>query len=133
MGCRDWVAEASYSIAGGRLAMCDIFARGLEPTAVVCGSDMLAVGALEECKARGLQVPADLSIVGFDNLEFVAHLDPPLTTVAVPSVELGRTAAEHIVALCSGEAIPQQAELETHLVIRSSTAKAPDRKRRCRK
>jgi LacI family transcriptional regulator len=128
LACRDWVAEAPYTIEGGRSAICEIFRRGLEPTAIVCGSDMLAVGALQECKARGLRVPADLSIVGFDNLEFVAHLDPSLTTVAVPSVELGRAAADHIAGLCSGVAAQHPAALETHLVVRKSTAAPPDRR-----
>jgi LacI family transcriptional regulator len=117
------VAEAHYSIEGGRAALREIFDRRIKPTAVVCGSDMLALGAMQECRARGLKVPRDLSIMGFDNLDFAPHLDPPLSTVEVPSSDLGRLAADHIVALCTGTAPPSITNLPTKLVIRSTTSK----------
>lgn len=125
--CGDWVAEAPYTIEGGRSALREIFSRGLDPTAIVCGSDMLAIGALQECKARGIQVPRDMSITGFDDLEIAAHLDPPLSTVEVPSAELGRTTGEYIIALCSGAAPPARTVLETRLVIRKTTSRPRDR------
>jgi LacI family transcriptional regulator len=59
------------------------------PSAVICGSDVLAFGALVECSSKGLRVPEDVSIVGFDDLEFAAHLNPPLTTMQVPAAEMG--------------------------------------------
>ncbi len=119
----DWVAEAPYTIEGGRAALCEILDRGLDPTAIVCGSDMLGIGAMQECKARGIHVPDDLSIMGFDNLEITAHLDPPLSTVSVPSKELGILAAESIIALCSGQPPVGKRVLDTHLVPRATTAK----------
>nr|WP_158813707.1 LacI family DNA-binding transcriptional regulator [Methylocapsa sp. S129] len=122
-----WIAEAPYTIEGGRLALRAILARGLEPTALVCGSDMLAIGALQECKARGIHVPRDISIVGFDDLEIAAHLDPPLSTVEVPSVEMGKAAGEHIIALCSRAPAPEKTIFETRLVIRKTTAKPRSR------
>lgn len=118
----DWVAEAPYTIEGGRSALCEILDRGVRPTAIVCGSDMLGIGALQECKSRGIRVPYDLSIMGFDDLEVAAHLDPPLSTVAVPSRELGRLAAESIIGLCTGKGPAGARILETSLVIRSTTA-----------
>jgi len=128
--CADWVAEQPYTIEGGRSALCDILDRGLQPSAIVCGSDMLAIGALQECKARGINVPQDLSIMGFDDLEIAAHLDPALSTVAVPSRDLGRLAAESIVTLCSGGEPQRHAALGTRLVIRSTTAAPPAPKAR---
>jgi LacI family transcriptional regulator len=103
--------------------------RALKPTALVCGSDMLAIGALQECKMRSINVPRDLSIMGFDDLEIAAHLDPPLSTVEVPSKEMGMTAAECIVGLCLGTELPSRTVFETGLVIRSTTAppRAPSR------
>lgn len=117
------VAEASYSIEGGRQALREIFNRSIQPTGIICGSDMLALGAIQECRARGLKVPHDISIMGFDDLDFAAHLDPPLTTVEVPSAGLGRVAADYIMALCTGTAPPTVTNLPTRLVIRNSTSK----------
>ncbi len=126
LASEDWIAEAPYTIEGGRAALCELFSRGLNPTALVCGSDMLAIGALQECKARDIHVPRELSIIGFDDLEIAAHLDPPLSTVAVPSVEMGKAAGEHIIALCTG--VPAiNLVLETRLVIRKTTAKPRSR------
>jgi LacI family transcriptional regulator len=117
------VAEAPYSIEGGRAALCEIFDRGVQPTAIVCGSDMLALGAMQECRARGLKIPRDISIIGFDNLDFAVHLDPPLSTVEVPSWDLGRTAGDYIVALCTGENPPSVTNLPTRLLVRNTTSK----------
>jgi LacI family transcriptional regulator len=117
------VAEAPYSIEGGRAALREIFDRGVEPTGIVCGSDMLALGAIQECRARGLKIPRDLSIIGFDDLDFAAHLDPPLSTVEVPSWNLGHTAGDYIVALCTGAKAPTVTNLPTRLLIRNTTGK----------
>jgi len=117
------VAEAPYSIEGGRAALREIFDRGVEPTGIICGSDMLALGAMQECRARGLKIPRDLSIIGFDDLDFAAHLDPPLSTVEVPSWDLGRTAGDYIVALCTGAKPPSVTNLPTKLLIRNTTGK----------
>jgi LacI family transcriptional regulator len=126
---KGWVEEAPYTIAGGRSALRTMLDRALEPTALVCGSDMLAIGALQECKTRSIGVPRDLSIMGFDDLEIAAHLDPPLSTVEVPSREMGIAAAECIVAHCLGTQLPSRTVFETSLVIRSTTARprAPSR------
>lgn len=117
------VAEAPYSIEGGRTALREIFDRGMKPTGIVCGSDMLALGAMQECRARGLKIPRDISIIGFDDLDFAVHLDPPLSTVEVPSWDLGRTAGDYIVALCTGAKPPSVTNLPTKLLIRNTTAK----------
>jgi LacI family transcriptional regulator len=63
-----------------------------------------------------------MSIIGFDDLDFAAHLDPPLSTIEVPSVELGRAAAAHIIALCSDTPVPENGALPTRLVLRGTTA-----------
>jgi LacI family transcriptional regulator len=91
-----------------------------EITAVVCTSDALAVGALAESKALGLLVPRDLSITGFDDIEISAHTDPPLTTVNVPALDIGRLAADHVVALIAGLPVPMSSRLPARMVIRAS-------------
>ncbi len=117
-----WIEEAPYTIAGGRSALVKVLEKSLDPTALVCGSDMLAIGALQECKARSINVPGDLSIIGFDDLEIAAHLDPALSTIDVPSRQMGQCAAEYIVALCSETPVPEQTQFATHLVQRATTA-----------
>ncbi len=93
------------------------------PTAVVCGNDLQAIGVYEAARRAGVAIPGQLSVVGFDDVEYARWLGPPLTTVRQPLVEMGATAARLVLALAAGEA-PQQprVELATSLVVRESTA-----------
>lgn len=116
------VVEAPFTLAGGRAGLAELLARAEPPTAVVCGNDLLAAGALFEAQASGLAVPEAVSIGGIDNLEIAAHLTPPLTTVHLPTTELGRTVARHLLARLKGEAQPQRMELPIELVVRRSAA-----------
>jgi LacI family transcriptional regulator len=88
---------------------------------VICGNDVLAFGALFEAAARGLRVPQDLSITGFDDLDLAAQMVPPLTTVRVPAAEMGRRAADQLVGVARGETAPRVTELEAAIVLRGST------------
>ncbi|HST16293.1 MAG TPA: LacI family DNA-binding transcriptional regulator [Gaiellaceae bacterium] len=76
------------------------------PTAVMCGNDLLALGALQAARIRGLRVPDDVAVTGFNDFEFAQFADPPLTTVRVPGYELGRLGAESLIARLGGEAPP---------------------------
>ena len=100
---------------------------GLEnpPTAVICGSDVFAVGATLECKRLGVSIPQELSIVSFDNAELAPLLDPPLTTVDLPIKEIGVRAAEHLLAVIAGHNMPIQSVLGHQLIMRGSAATAP--------
>lgn len=121
--------ERPYRIVDGQLAMRELMAAQPRPTAVVCGNDILAFGAMIECQHQGIRVPADVSIVGFDDLDFAAQLVPPLTTVRVPADEIGRRAAEYLLSAVSGGAAlpPPVPEIEVSLIVRGSTA-PPSRK-----
>jgi LacI family transcriptional regulator len=121
--------ERAYEVAEGREALRFLMARGSRPTAVVCGNDVLAMGALFECQALGLDVPGDVSIAGFDDLPLVAHLSPPLTTMAVPSELMGRKAAEYLLAQFEGRPTPDATELEVGLIVRATTAPPKDTRR----
>jgi LacI family transcriptional regulator len=91
-----------------------------ETTAVVCNADVIAFGALSECRRLGIRVPEDISITGFDDAEYAAHLDPPLTTVAVPAEEMGNLSAEALYkALAFGQQ-PHPIKLESQLILRMS-------------
>jgi DNA-binding LacI/PurR family transcriptional regulator len=96
------------------------------PTAILCYSDTLAVGVLAASRRRGISIPAELSVVGFDDARFASTTDPPLTTVRQDIVGKGSIAAATLTeAIAAGKdaAIePKRVMLETHLVVRQSTA-----------
>jgi DNA-binding LacI/PurR family transcriptional regulator len=92
------------------------------PTALLCTSDELALGALMAARDLGLSVPADLSVVGFDDVPTAKLADPPLTTVRQPLAIKGRQAAELALGLLAGHEEPGTVRLPTELVVRGSTA-----------
>ena len=96
---------------------------GRPPTAIICGNDVLAYGAVIECQDVGLEVPADVSVAGFDDLPMSRHIRPTLTTMHVPSEEMGRRAAEYLIARLMGNDTPEHIELEVSLIVRGSTAR----------
>lgn len=113
--------ERAYTIDQARSGLRELMAARPAPTAIVCGNDVLAFGALLEAASLGLQVPRDLSIIGFDDLELARHLQPALTTVRVPTEAMWRTAAERLLGAMRGEAVPRSTEIEVALVVRAST------------
>ncbi|GII30479.1 substrate-binding domain-containing protein [Planotetraspora mira] len=95
------------------------------PTAIFAGSDETALGIIEAARARGLRIPEDLSIVGFDDTQVARMGSPPLTTVRQPLREMGRVALRTALRLAAGEKIDSHhVELATELVVRGSTAPA---------
>jgi LacI family transcriptional regulator len=93
------------------------------PTAVCAASDAVALGVIREAKARGLRVPEDLSVVGFDDTYAAMWTDPPLTTVRQPLGQMGRVAARTVLDLADGkEPDSHHVQLATTLVVRDSTA-----------
>ena len=90
------VAHSDFTVGGGRTALRELLAKpkALRPTAVICSSDLMAIGAMQEADAQGLGVPEDLSIVGFDGIDAASWTNPPLTTVEQPIDEIARTAVE---------------------------------------
>ncbi|MDA5141151.1 substrate-binding domain-containing protein [Streptomyces sp. AD681] len=93
------------------------------PTAVFAGNDEIAVGVVEAARARGLRVPEDLSVVGFDDTSLARTASPPLTTVRQPLREMGGAALRTALRLAKGERVDSHhIELATELVVRASTA-----------
>ena len=97
------------------------------PTAVCCYNDMTALGAMHAIHARGLRVPDDVSVTGFDDLFFAPFTQPPLTTVRQPVYRMGQLATENLVKLISGEASVAHIKVDAELVIRQSTGTAHTR------
>ncbi|CAN7644096.1 substrate-binding domain-containing protein [Pararhizobium sp. LjRoot235] len=120
------VHEGPSSIVFGRQSLRAIMgAPGPRPTAVVCGNDALAIGALIEARVLSLRVPDELSITGFDDAAMAEQTDPPLTTMRVDNAEIGRQAADYLLACLSGKIPARPAPLESHLILRASTGPAP--------
>lgn len=102
---------------------------GEEPfTAVFCANDSLAQGAMEALASRGLRVPVDVSVTGFDDMPLASMLRPPLTTVHVPIVEMARRAVALGLDAPADGAVREPVVLGTELVIRESTGPVPDRR-----
>ncbi len=96
------------------------------PTAVFAGSDDIGVGVLEAARARGLRIPEDLSVVGFDDTQLARFASPPLTTVRQPLHDMGRVALRTALELAAGEHVASHyVELATRLIVRRSTGAAP--------
>jgi DNA-binding LacI/PurR family transcriptional regulator len=116
------IYEADFRLHGGRSAAREMLASTERPSAVIVANDMMALGAIEEFRERGIRVPEDISIVGFDDIAFAALSSPPLTTICLPRTELGREAVEALLATIEH---PDQQGVEvripTHLVLRDST------------
>ncbi len=120
---REKILERSYSVKQGREAMRILLQTDPPPTAVICGNDVLALGALTECQAAGYLVPDEISITGFDDMDICAQLIPALTTMHVPSVEMGKRAADFLIASINGETTLLHTEIDVDLMIRDTTAK----------
>ncbi len=116
------VKRVGFSIRNGRTALRELAAVAPEATAVICGNDVLAVGALFEAQAGGLRVPEDLSIIGFDGIDLALEIEPPLATVAVPCDEMGRRAAQTLLSKIANPDFNATIQIELALVAGRSAA-----------
>ncbi len=115
--------EAEPEIGPGREAAEYLLDLPEPPTAIFAFNDNIAIGAIQAARARGVRVPDDLSIVGFDDVEYATIVTPSLTTVRQPLAEMGRTAVSLLNRLLDGHGVETlHVELATRLVVRDSTA-----------
>ncbi|MFT3834198.1 MAG: substrate-binding domain-containing protein [Micropruina sp.] len=114
--------SGDYSVKAGRRGVRDLLDAGHGFTAIFAASDQMAIGAISELRRRGLAVPADISVIGFDDIIFADVFEPGLTTVRQPRHEMGRQAMALMVARLAGEPVKPVVQLETELVIRGSVA-----------
>lgn len=115
------VAEAAFDAASGHAAMAGLLARTTFD-AVFVASDVVALGAIGALREAGLRIPADISVVGFDDIPLAAYFDPPLTTVRLPAFELGQAAGRALLDRIADRAVPARTLLSTELIVRASTA-----------
>jgi len=116
------IIEAEYTADAGGAALNKFMALDPHPTAIFCGNDVLAAGALREARRLGLSVPDDLSIVGFDDIDLAAIVEPQLTTVHVPHRRMGLTAAKILLAIREEGKGGKSAVFRTEIVERGSLA-----------
>ncbi|CAN5409169.1 LacI family DNA-binding transcriptional regulator [soil metagenome] len=116
------IVSSTFTVAGGRVGAQQLFAAGV--TGIVAGSDVMALGAIRAAREMGMDVPADVSVVGYDDTELMAYTDPPLTTVRQPVDEISEHAVELLLAQVEGKTIgPSTFEVRPDLVVRGSTAR----------
>jgi LacI family transcriptional regulator len=120
------ITYSDFSFDGGRAAATRLLGRPDPPTAIFAFNDNMAIGAMQAARARGLRLPADLSVVGFDDTTEARSVVPGLTTIRQPLAEMGRTAVSLLCRQIENRRLePLRVELETTLVIRDSTAPPP--------
>ncbi|SEK12430.1 transcriptional regulator, LacI family [Variovorax sp. OK605] len=121
----EWYIEVPYHLDDARQGARALLSSSREqwPTAVVCGNDVIAYGVLLEAERRGLNVPNDLSVMGFDDLEWSRHLRPSLTTMHVPTDEVWTRAGEYLVKSLAGRPAALHHEVDVSLVVRESTSR----------
>jgi len=124
---RSLIARGNYTFETGVTAANRLFDLSPRPTAIFASNDEMAAGVVFAARERGITIPDDLSVIGFDDTPIAAHIWPPLTTVRWPIVSMARAAARKLVGdMVGGEAAePQPAELPSMLVKRASVAPPP--------
>ncbi|WP_353531960.1 LacI family DNA-binding transcriptional regulator [Cognatishimia sp. WU-CL00825] len=114
--------ETKYDVLAGGDAFEELIKSDIRPTAIMCGNDVLAAGAILRAKSLGLSVPQDVSITGFDDIELATIVEPSLTTVHVPHREMGKKAARLLVQMLEKNETASSEKLATFVQTRNSLA-----------
>jgi LacI family transcriptional regulator len=118
-------SDGGFTIAGGRAATHALLDLAAPPTAIFALNDEIALGVIRAVHERGLKVPDDISVVGFDNADFASLVTPTLTTVNQPAQDLGRIGVSMLFSILGGKTLDAtRVELSTRLIVRNSTSLA---------
>jgi LacI family transcriptional regulator len=120
------VIETSYEIENGAIAFQTLMTTPAPPTVVMCGNDVLGVGAMRGARQMGMTVPDDVSITGFDDIELARIVDPPLTTVHVPHRDMGKKAAAALIEMVEKRSTGASIELQVVIHPGGSLRRLPD-------
>jgi LacI family transcriptional regulator len=117
----NYVVQGAYTFESGLACGEALLAQSPRPTAIFAGNDEMAAGVLQAARRAGLQVPADLTVVGFDDFQIAQAVWPPLTTIHIPTREVGRIAAEKLIGAAASEPRDPNSTIP-YLVVRESSA-----------
>ncbi len=121
------ILESNFKVDGGASAVRVIMGQSSIPTAIFCGNDLIAMGAMSALEEAGVKAPEDVSVIGFDDIFFAQLARPPLTTVRIPREQLGEMAFKALSKMArSKRGMGVEYRIETQLVIRKSTAPRRD-------
>jgi LacI family transcriptional regulator len=119
---KESIIEVPYQIQDARIALKKLLQINPKISAVVCGNDVLAIGALLEAQSQGIKIPYQCSILGFDNLELSRHIQPSLSTIHIDAIGMWSKAAHHLMSQIHGiNRLPRKILADVSLVIRDST------------
>lgn len=114
--------ECGFALAEARQAFRRLVSFQEPPTAIICTHDQLAFGCILEAANTGVDIPGDVSVMGFDDLKWASNLMPSLTTMYVPTAEIGNAAADFLIDRLEGADVPAATEFSAHLIQRESTS-----------
>jgi len=117
----NYIIEQPFGFAGGRTGWSRLMQLANRPTAIFCGNDVLAMGCMFEAQKHGMKLPQDLSIVGCDNLPIVSHLPPGLTTIQLPTHELGIQCANSLLEWIEKDSRPADILIDIEIIVRGTT------------
>lgn len=121
---KEWIINGDFSKEKAYEASEKLFCSRDLPTAIFCSDDYMAIGVMNRIKEKGLAIPDDISVIGFDDIELSSYIKPALTTVRQPIYEIGRSAAEFVLDLIEGrKKTPIHELFDVELIIRESTSK----------
>ena len=120
----EYIFDGDFSAESGLAAAEGLLGLAQPPTAIFCSNDEMAIGAIRMLRSRGVSVPAQMSVMGFDDIPLARYIDPPLSTVLQPKLEMGREAMKILCDLLEGRAPAKLAHtLPFQLIVRDSTAR----------
>jgi LacI family transcriptional regulator len=120
------IHDGDFKLESGQRAVRELLALKHRPTAILAANDMMAMGALRELKRAGLEVPADVSVIGCDNNWVTTLTDPELTTIVIPRAEIGQAAVALVLdTISADDRLGCEIKIRTQLIVRKSTGIAP--------
>jgi len=118
----EWVIERPFGIEQGQEAFRTLMTGPQRPTAIICGADPFAYGAVFESKILGVDIPGDVSVTGFDDTWLAQHLTPALTTLRTPQTKMARLTAQYLISRLRGDEVDPPQMLDVELIVRDSCA-----------
>jgi DNA-binding LacI/PurR family transcriptional regulator len=118
----EWIQQGNFRRAGGYQAMMNILKLEDRPTALISANNLMTLGALQAIYECGVKIPSEIALVGYDDMAWASSLNPPLTVIAQPTMELGRVAAQLLLDRIQDSTRPfRHIMLDTQLIVRAST------------